>query len=55
MLFPWIVGHVSQRITVRPGMIVPSLGAVGIILLSVIVFARERGTEPTSKTREARS
>src|SRR5215469_3737957 len=42
MLFPWTVGQVSQRLTVRAGMIIPSLGAIGIILLSAIVFVRER-------------
>ncbi len=55
MLLPWTVGQVSQRLSVRAGMIVPSIGAVGIILLSAIVFARERNVEPISKTREARS
>jgi len=43
MLFPWSVGQVSQRVNVRAGMIVPSLGAVGIILLSAITFVRESG------------
>lgn len=42
MLLPWTVGQVSQRLSVRAGMIVPSLGAVGIILLSAIVFLREQ-------------
>lgn len=42
MLFPWAVGQVSQRATVRAGMIVPCLGAVGICLLSAIVSIRER-------------
>jgi MFS transporter, FHS family, glucose/mannose:H+ symporter len=55
MLFPWMVGQISERLTVRSGMIVPSLGAVGIILLSAIVFVRERGSESSSKTVEARS
>lgn len=55
MLFPWSVGEISQRLSVRAGMIVPSLGAVGIILLSAIVFLRERNAEPISKTGEARS
>lgn len=51
MLFPWTVGEISQRLSVRAGMIVPSLGAVGIILLSV--FLRERNAEPMSKTGAA--
>lgn len=54
MLFPWSVGQVSQRLSVRAGMIVPSLGAVGIIFLSAIVFLRERNAQPISKTGEAR-
>jgi fucose permease len=51
MLLPWAVGQVSQRLGVRAGMIVPSLGAVGIILLSAIVFLREqtRSRFPTAK------
>lgn len=51
MLFPWTVGRISQRLSVRAGMIVPSLGAVGIILLSAIVFVRER-SEPFSKAEK---
>ena len=42
MLLPWGVGQVSVRLSVQAGMIVPSLGAVGIILLSAIVFLREQ-------------
>lgn len=53
MLFPWTVGEISQRLSVRAGMIVPSLGAVGIILLSAMVFLRERNAEPMSKTGAA--
>jgi len=55
MLFPWTVGQVSQRLTVRAGMIIPSLGAIGIILLSAIVFVRERNAALLSKTGEAPS
>lgn len=55
MLFPWTAGQVSQRLSVHAGMIVPSLGAVGIILLSAIVFVRERSAELISKAGEARS
>jgi fucose permease len=54
MLFPWTVGEISQRLSVRAGMIVPSLGAVGIILLSAIVFVRERNAALISKVPEAR-
>ncbi len=42
MLLPWTTGQVSQRLSVRAGMIVPLLGAVGIIVLSATVFVRER-------------
>jgi fucose permease len=57
MLFPWTVGEISQRLSVRAGMIVPSLGAVGIILLSAIVFVRDRNRKAglISKTGEASS
>jgi MFS transporter, FHS family, glucose/mannose:H+ symporter len=55
MLFPWTVGEVSQRLRVRAGMIVPSIGAIGIILLSAIVFVRDRSAKLMSKTSEARS
>jgi len=55
MLFPWTVGQVSQRLSVRAGMIVPSLGAVGIILMSAVVLVRERSAVPISKANEMRS
>jgi fucose permease len=55
MLFPWSVGEISQRLSVHAGMIVPLLGAVGIILLSAIVFMRDRNAELMSKTGEVRS
>lgn len=42
MMFPWAVGQVSQRIGVRAGMIVPGIGAVGIVGLSLAVFFGER-------------
>ena len=54
MLFPWTVGEVSQQLSVRAGMIVPLLGAMGIVLLSAIVFVRERKTEPIASPGEAR-
>jgi MFS transporter, FHS family, glucose/mannose:H+ symporter len=49
MLFPWTVGEISKQFSVRAGMIVPSLGAVGIISLSAVVFVRERSAKPISK------
>ncbi|HEY7353202.1 MAG TPA: MFS transporter [Terriglobales bacterium] len=42
MLLPWSVGQVSQHLSVRAGMIVPSLGAVAIVLLSAKVFLHDR-------------
>lgn len=33
MSFPWAVGQISERVGVRGGMVVPLLGAVGILLL----------------------
>jgi fucose permease len=42
MLFPWSVGQASQRVSVRAGMIVPGLGAVGIVVLSVAAFFRRK-------------
>lgn len=41
MMFPWIVGQVSQQITVRAGMMVPALGAVAIIGLSIAALSHE--------------
>jgi len=55
MLFPWTIGRISQGLSVRAGMIVPSLGAVGIILLSAIVFVRERSAGTISKADQVRS
>jgi MFS transporter, FHS family, glucose/mannose:H+ symporter len=42
MMFPWAVGQISQRVSVRAGMIVPGLGAVGIVALSLAAFFGER-------------
>jgi fucose permease len=36
MLFPWIVGQVSERSSVRAGMIVPLVGAIAISLLATV-------------------
>jgi MFS transporter, FHS family, glucose/mannose:H+ symporter len=55
MLFPWTAGQISQHFSVRAGMIVPSLGAVGIILLSALVFVRKRSPELISRAGKARS
>jgi FHS family glucose/mannose:H+ symporter-like MFS transporter len=42
MLFPWMVGQFSQRVSVRAGMVVPAVGAIGIILLALILILRKR-------------
>lgn len=42
MTLPWAVGQLSQRIGVHVGMIVPALGAIGIVVLSLAVFFGER-------------
>jgi fucose permease len=49
MSFPWIVGQVSQRVSVRAGMIVPALGAVGIIGLSIAGLSRKYKSLAASK------
>lgn len=42
MLLPWAVGQVSQALTIRMGMLVPALGAIGITILSISAMLRER-------------
>ena len=42
MTFPWAVGHVSQRFTIRIGMIVPLIGALGIWCASAILVRQSR-------------
>jgi len=42
MTFPWAVGQVSQEIGVRSGMVVPAMGAIGIIGLSIALVFGER-------------
>lgn len=51
MLLPWAVGQVSQRLTIRMGMLVPALGAIGITILSLSVLLRER-VKRDAKSRE---
>jgi MFS transporter, FHS family, glucose/mannose:H+ symporter len=46
MTFPWAVGQVSERVSVRVGMIVPALGAAGIVMLSSSLFFGERKSAP---------
>jgi len=42
MTFPWAVGQVSQQIGVRSGMVVPGLGALGMISLCLALAFEER-------------
>lgn len=42
MTFPWAVGQVSQQVSVRSGMVVPGLGAIGIISLCIALAFGER-------------
>jgi len=54
MLFPWMVGQLSQRVSVRAGMVVPAAGAIGITVLAGIISLRRREYAPMSKADEAR-
>jgi fucose permease len=50
MMFPWAVGQISQEVSVRAGMIVPAVGAIGIVGLSLAVFFGKReSTAPSTK------
>jgi MFS transporter, FHS family, glucose/mannose:H+ symporter len=42
MLFPWLIGQVSQAMGVRSGMVVPLAGAVMICAIVSIIAARDR-------------
>jgi fucose permease len=42
MTFPWAVGQVSQQVSVRSGMVVPGLGAIGIVSLCTALAFGER-------------
>lgn len=42
MIFPWVVGQLSQQLGVRSGMVVPGLGAVAIIGLALMLVFGER-------------
>ena len=46
MLLPWAVGQMSQQLGVRMGMLVPALGAVGIIILSIVLMLRDHVRRP---------
>jgi MFS transporter, FHS family, glucose/mannose:H+ symporter len=50
MMFPWAVGQISQQVSIRAGMILPAVGAIGIVGLSLAVFFGERdSTAPSTK------
>ncbi|HVS33527.1 MAG TPA: MFS transporter [Thermoanaerobaculia bacterium] len=40
MLFPWGIGHLSQREGVRAGMILPLLGAIAITVIATVIHKR---------------
>jgi len=42
MTFPWAVGQVSEQVGVRAGMVVPALGAIGIVGLCIVLVLGER-------------
>jgi MFS transporter, FHS family, glucose/mannose:H+ symporter len=42
MLFPWLIGQVSQALGVRSGMVVPLVGAALICTIVSIIAARDR-------------
>ena len=44
MIFPWIIGHLSEHYGLRTGMILPLIGAVMIAVL-VSVISKQRGTQ----------
>lgn len=46
MTFPWVVGQLSQRLSVRWGMLMPLLGAVGICFLAAAIWSRMREEVP---------
>ncbi|MGB7438523.1 MAG: MFS transporter [Candidatus Acidiferrum sp.] len=47
MSFPWAVGHISQSLGVRYGMVVPLIGAAGICALSArVLLAKQRTKAP---------
>jgi MFS transporter, FHS family, glucose/mannose:H+ symporter len=52
MALPWTVGQTSQHFSVRSGMLVPLIGAVGICVLAVLIKAREtdKVIEPTASS-----
>jgi MFS transporter, FHS family, glucose/mannose:H+ symporter len=50
MMFPWAVGQISQQVSVRAGMIVPAVGAIGIIGLSLaVLFGERESTAPSTR------
>lgn len=46
MLFPWALGHISQRVSVRSGMVLPLIGSIAIAIIVTIISARLRTLRP---------
>jgi fucose permease len=46
MLFPWGVGHISQSVGVRTGMVLPLVGGAVIALLAVVIGQPRIGDRP---------
>ncbi len=42
ILLPWAVGHISQAAGVRPGMLVPLAGAIGVSMCASVVLRAEK-------------
>jgi MFS transporter, FHS family, glucose/mannose:H+ symporter len=40
MLFPWAIGHISQRAGVREGMVLPLIGSVMITMMTLVISRR---------------
>lgn len=50
MSFPWAVGHASERWGLRSGMVLPLVGALMILLLTLVIGARGRAAaEPSPR------
>lgn len=52
MLFPWAVGHFSEKFSVHVGMMVPAAGAIAITVSSAVMIFRSRGTVEISKANK---
>jgi hypothetical protein len=41
MAFPWAIGHISQALGVRAGMLLPLSGAIAVCVLIVMVGRKD--------------